>query len=240
MYYATAGTTNYITMSFKQGTGKWFLSAPMFYNKYTGFGNIVRAPIPRYTSTKERGQYSVNNTTNIYTIPVAGWLAGCVVLPDRSVSNGHLDYAGAGQYSFGGVMGWQAGTYRIRMIMSTTYDHLAIQMDNGGTSFAFLDFPSDWDDFEPFGFVVTWGIISGTEYASLYVNGEKVDSVYGTTDWFPEVSAPATFYIGKDGASGAAADAWVSRIMLGRKPMHRSEARMLSSKMLTLTRGGKA
>lgn len=237
LYIAGSGSTIYITMKFKLGTGRWFLSSPMFYNQFSTFENITRAPIPRYSSTTERGQYGLNTTNTDFAIPRSGWMAGSFVLPDRSVSNGHSDYAGASNYGFAGLMSWQSGTYRIRMIMSDSQDHIAVQLDNGGTSFAFLDFTSDWSDFEGFGFVVTWGYTNGSEYANLYVNGVKQDSVFGTSDWFPQNLSSSDIYIGSNGSGGAAADCWISRLIIGRNPMDRSTAKVLSYRMKELVRG---
>ena len=239
LYHVAAGSTIYITLKFKLGTGRWLLSSPMFYNQYSTFENIVRPPIPRYSATTERGQYNVYTTNTDFSIPRAGWMAGTFVLPDRSVDNGHLDYSGAGNYGFCGLMSWQSGTYRIRMIMSDSQEHVVIQLDNGGSSFAFLDFTDTWDDFEPFSFVVTWGYSNGTNYAELYVNGVKEDSVSGAADWFPQNSAASDIYIGSDGLTGAAADCWISKIAIGVDPMNRSVAKDLSFELMSQVRGGR-
>jgi len=235
-----ATTTNYVTMSFAQGTGRWLVSSPMMYNQYSTFTNITRAPVPRLTTSTSRGQYQVYTTNAEFSIPVSGWIAGSLVLPDRSVSNGHVDYSGAAGYGFGGIFSWISGTYRIRMFMSSTSDRPVIQLDNGGTSFAYLAFPVDWEDFASFGFVVNWGLENGTEYANLYVNGVKEDSESGTLDWYPQTLASSVVYLGTNGvASSAAADCWVSHLAMGRQPLNRAQARMLSSAMYNFVRGGR-
>ena len=239
MYLCPSGANPiYITMSFKKDTGRWLLTAPMFYSKWSSMENIVRAPIPRInTYVYERGQYQVYTGSDL-AIPVSGWLGMSLVLPDRSISNGHLDYSGAGQNSFAGLFSWESGTYRLRVIMSTTSDHLGVQLDNGGTSFSYLDLGDDWVDFEQIGLVATWGILNGTEYANLYVNGKKYDSTYGTSDWYPSNLAASQIFIGADGDGGGAADCWVSRVMIGRQPLNRAKARMLSGHLKSLARGG--
>jgi hypothetical protein len=161
-----------------------------------------------------------------------------IVLPDRSVNNGHLDYAGGSTYGFQGLMSWVSSTYRIRVIMSSTTYHLVVQMDNGGTSFAYLDFSSNWDDFERIGMCACWNVSYGTQYANLYVNGQKLDSVSAPADFYPQNLASSTVYIGTDGSSGAAADCWIPRLALGRKPIHRSYARLLSMQMRDYARCG--
>ena len=236
--YTIAGgspTTNYMTMKFKSGSGRWLLAAPMWYNGYSSFGNIVRSPIPvDSSSVRERGAYQIVTTNTDFAIPVSGWMAGCIVLPDRGVASGHLDYSGSGDYSFGPMMEWQSGTYRIRMFMSNTNDYVAIQMDNADVSFAYLEFDDDWNDFQPWGYCVTWGYSLGKNYAYLYVDGESKDSVYDVGDWYPNNLSTADIYIGAVGTSGA--DCWLPKMIFGRQPMHRVQARILSSKMGLIAR----
>ena len=238
-----AGTgTQYLSLSFKSGTGRWYISAPMFFNAYSTFENIVHAPIPCYTGPTHysRGQWNCRTTINEFSLGPTGWLAMSIVMPDRSISNGHLDYAGAANYTYACLFTWMSFTYRIRVIMSDSSDHLAVQLDNDGTSFAFLDFGDDWNDFEKIGMVVTWGISNGINFASLYVNGKKLDSVVGASDWFPQDLGASIPYIGSEGDSdpSPAADCWIPRLALGKSPMHRSQARVLSLKMRDFARTG--
>jgi hypothetical protein len=235
----TGGSPIYVTMKFKVGTGRWLLAAPSFYSQWSTMENIVRAPMPKFDATYyNRGQYQVLTTNEEFAIPVSGWLAQSIILPDRSISNGHLDYSGAAAQSFAGMFSWLSGTYRIRTIMSSSSYHLGVQLDNGGTSFAYLDLGDDWVDFEKIGLVVTWGISNGSEFANLYVNGKKYDAVFGPSDWFPNNLAASTIYIGADGDGGAAADCWINKVALGRKPLHRSKARELSLYMRNSIRTG--
>ena len=238
-----AGTgTQYLSLSFKSGTGRWYISAPMFYNIYSTFGNIVRAPIPCYAGPTHysRGKWNCKTTTNEFSLGISGWLAMSIVIPDRSVSNGHLNYVGVANYAYACLFTWASFLYRIRVIMSNSNNHLAVQFDNEGTSFVFLDFGDDWVDFEKIGMVVTWGISNGTNYASLYINGKKIDSVTGAADWFIEDLGSSFIYIGSEGdaESSAAADCWIPRLAVGKQPMHRSQARVLSLKMRDFARCG--
>jgi hypothetical protein len=236
-----AGTgTQYLSLKFKAGTGRWYIAAPMFYNAYSTFENIVHGPIPCYTgpTSYARGQWNCYTKTSEFAISPAGWLAMSMVLPDRSISNGHLTYAGDAEYGFSGMFSWISSTYRIRMIMSDSLNHPVIQLDDGGVSFAYLDFGENWQDFEKIGLVVTWGTSNGSNYASLYINGKKIDSVVDAINWFPQNLAASTIYIGSDGLDGAAADCWIPRLAIGRRPMHRSTARVLSLKMRDFARTG--
>jgi hypothetical protein len=232
-------TTIYITMSFKAGTGRWYISSPFFYNKFTTFENIVRAPIPYTTTAYQRGQWSVNSSSDVLRIGPAGWLGMSIVMPDRSKSNGHLDYAGAENYTAAGLLSWISGTYRLRVMMSDTYDRLIVQMDNDSTSFAYLDLGDDWQDWERIGLCVCWGISNGAQYANLYVNGKKLDSVSSPADWYPQTLGTASLYIGIDQTnSSAAADCWIPRVALGKQSLHRSLARKVSLIMRDLARAG--
>ena len=228
----SGGNPIYITLKFKQNTGRWLVAAPMFYSIWSTMENIVRAPIPMVNGfVYERGQYQVFTTEGNLSIPKAGWLAMSMVLPDRSVSNGHLNYEGVSDYDFAAMFYWQNFPYRIRVIMSDTNDRLGVQLDNNGTSFSFLDLFDDWDDFQEIGLCATWGYSNGSEYASLYVNGNKLDSTFSTSDWFPDNLSPSQIYIGVNGNNSSAADCWISRVALGRQPLHRSKAREVSSLM---------
>jgi len=242
MLTVPAGTgTRYLSLSFKSGTGRWYISAPTLYTVFSTFENIVRGPIPCYTgpTSYQRGQWNCYNAnSNDFSLGPTGWIAMSIILPDRSVSNGHLNYAGVGDYGFCGLSTWTSSTYRIRITMSDTNNHLAVNFSNGVPTFAVLDFGDDWVDFEKIGMVVTWGISNGDSYVNLYVNGKKLDSVINAADWFPQTLPASAVYIGSDGAGGSAADCWIPRFAMGRKPMHRSHARILSLKMRDFARTG--
>jgi len=236
-------TTNYITMSFAQNTGRWYLAAPNWYNTYSTFENIVRSPVPRIDSNYySRGQHSVYTTNLDFAIPVSGWLAMSMILPDKSVSQGHQHYDGTSEYNFAGIYSWASGYYTLRAYMSSTHNEVRfiLDYDDGVTSdivFA-LGIGNNWNEFEAVGIVLTWGISIGSEFAYLYVNGEKEASVFGRAYWMSQNLSPSAIYIGSDGSGGSAADLWIPRFAIGRSPLHRTQARILSAKMRQYTRTG--
>lgn len=237
-------TTNYITMSFTKDTGRWYLTAPNWYNTYSTFENIVRSPIPRIdTNYYNRGQYSVYNTNLDFAIPVSGWIAVCMIMPDRSVSEGHQNYSGVGDYGFGGIFNWTSGDNTIRAYMSDSLDrhNFVIEWDNGITSGTIsslsLPYPK-WNDFESISFALTWGISNGSNYTYMYMNGSKAHSTYSVSPWISSDNPSSSLYIGSDGPGGAAADIWIPRFAMGRSPLHRAQARILSLKMRQYTRTG--
>jgi len=235
---AAGSGTIYISIKFKQGTGRWYVACPTWYSAFSTFENITRGPIPGGLSYR-RGQYGVYTTNSEFKLSPSGWLGMSISLPDRSDANGHLDYAGASGYGFMGLMSWQSGNFRIRTIMSSSLNHLAVQMDESTVSFAYLDFGDDWDDFEQIGMVVTWGISGGQNYAYLYVNGRKVDAEASVANWYPQTLADASVYIGTNGSGGSAADCWISKLALGKQPLDRNFARTLSTYFKETAKGGR-
>jgi hypothetical protein len=228
-------TAGYSSIMFKANTGIWHTACPTFTNKYAEFEYITRFG---KATTGTRGKWDVHTTNAELKLKSCGWLAMSVVLPDRSVSNGHLDYAGAANYKLLGMFNLDCGTYRLRVSMSDTYDHLVVNMGTtSAVNFAYLDGLSDWDDFAAMGIVVCWEINNGNKYATLYINGEKLDSVYNPVDWYPDDLTTGTAYIGILGADSTPAEAWISRVAYGTNPLHRSYARTLSYEMKKLCRG---
>ena len=236
--YSPASVSSiYIAINFKAQTGKWYLVAPFWYNVYSTFEHITRAPTLPLNS---RSQYGINTENDEIKLGRVGWLGVSFVLPDRSVSNGHQDVDGSGNYRFTGLVSLSSGNFRIRIYMSSSRDHLVLQMDESGSSFAFLDFPDDWDDFEKMGAVLTWGFSSGQNHAYLYVNGRKLDSKANATNWYPETLSESTFYIGTNGyGGGGAADCWISKVAYGKRPLDRNFARTLSIYFRDIAKGGR-
>lgn len=238
-------TTNYITMSFAQDTGRWYLAAPNWYNTYSTFENIVRSPVPRIDANYySRGQYSVYTTNLDFAIPTSGWLAMSIILPDKSVSQGHQHYDGTSEYNFAGVYSWASGDVTLRAYMSSTYNEIrfVLDYDDGITSDIIfsLGIGTDWDEFEALGVVLSWGISNGSEFGYLYVNGQKTASVFNPALWISQDLSSSAIYIGSDGSGGSAADLWIPRFAIGRSPLHRTQARILSAKMRQYTRTGSA
>lgn len=234
-------TPVYITLKITTNTGRWFLACPLFYNKWLTSENITRAPIPVTTgpTVYRRGLWYMTSTNAEVTLKPTGWLAMSVVLPDPSVSNGHLDYAGVGNYKIAYLLHLDCGLYRLRVTMSDTYDRLAVSMGTtAGVNFAFLDCPSDWQGYAAMGIVATWEINNGSKYAYLYVNGVKQDSVVDPADWYPQGLTPSTLWVGTvPGGGNSAADCYISTIAMGRKPLQRKDARVLSVHMRDIARG---
>jgi len=241
MMIAPLATPVYITLKITKHTGRWFLACPMFYTKWGTSENITRAPIPVDTgpTTYSRGFWLLNSTNSEVTIKPTGWLAMSVVLPEPSVSNGHLNYAGVGTYKTAYLLNLDCDLYRLRVSMSETYDRLIVSMGTtAGVNFAFLDCTSSWTGYAAMGIVATWEINNGTLYATLYVNGTKLDSVINPVDWYPLALAPATLWIGSNtGGSSSSADCYISKIAMGRKSIERKNARVLSSHMKNIARG---
>lgn len=181
----------------------------------------------------------MTSTNAEVTLKPTGWLAMSVVLPDPSVSNGHLDYAGVGNYKIAYLLHLDCGTYRLRVTMSDTYDHLVVSMGTtAGVNFAFLDCPSNWEGYAAMGIVATWEINDDNRYATLYVNGVKRDSVANPLDWFPNSLSPSTLWVGTvPGGGNSSADCYISKIAMGRHHLHRKDARVLSAHMRDIARG---
>lgn len=239
-------TTNYITMSFAQNTGRWYLAAPNWYNTYSTFENIVRSPIPRIDSNYySRGQHTVYNTNLDFAIPKSGWLAMSMILPDRGITQGHQHYDGTSEYNFAGVYSWSSIPITLRAYMSSSYNRITFVLDYndyaGTTDTLFvLNIGDDWNEFEAVGIVLTWGISNGYTWAYLYRNGEKQGGSFKHLLWIDDDLSPSSIYIGSDGSPGSAADLWIPRFAIGRSPLHRGQARILSAKMRQYTRTGNA
>lgn len=227
--------SGYVSMKFKKSSGVWHTACPTFTNKYSEFEYITRFG---KATTGARGKWDVHTTNSELKLKSCGWLAMSIVLPDRSVSNGHLDYSGAANYKLLGMFNLDCGTYRLRVSMSDTYDRLVVNMGTtSGVNFAFLDGPTDWNDFAAIGIVACWEINNGNMNATLYINGEKLDSVFNPSDWYPDDLTTGTAYIGIFGADGTPAESWISRVAYGTTQIHRSYARTLSNEMRKLCRG---
>ncbi len=215
--------------------GEWEIACLSLHNIYVEHERIPRIAL---RGNSNRGKWDVHTTNAELKLKSVGWLAMSIVLPDRSVSNGHTDFAGAGNYDPAGMFNLDCGTYRLRVAMSETYDRLIVSMSTtAAVNFAYLDCPSDWNDFAAMGIVVCWEINKGNKYVALYVNGEKLDSVYNPADWYPDNLVTGTAYIGSTAANGSPAEAWISRVAYGTSHMHRSYARTLSHEMQKLCRG---
>jgi hypothetical protein len=232
---ANASTTGYGSIKIIAGNGEWDIACASFHNIYVEHERIPRIAL---RGNSDRGKWDVHTTNAELKLRSEGWIAMSVVLPDRSVSNGHTDFDGASNYDFGGMFNLDCGTYRLRVSMSDTYDRLVVTMGTtAGVNFAYLDGLVDWDDFSAMGIVAAWEISNGNTYATLYINGQKLDSVANPADWFPDDLAAGTAYIGVSASDGAPAEAWISRVAYGTGHMHRSHARSLSKEMQKLCRG---
>jgi hypothetical protein len=244
MLEAPMVTPVYLSLNITAGTGRWFVACPMFYYQWSTFENIPRAPIPIDSgpTTYSRGLWYLKSTNAEISIKPSGWLAMSVVLPDPSVSRGHLDYAGAGSYKVAYLLNVDSEFQRIRVSMSESNDRLVVILcETTPTYYAYLDCASDWDGFAAMGIVVCWEINNGSRYASLYVNGRKLDSVANpATGWFPQGIAPAQLCIGTDSTTGegvTAADCYISKVAMGKNVLQRKDARVLSSYMKKIARG---
>jgi hypothetical protein len=232
---ANASTSGYASISVKADNGKWEIAFPGFFNQYTGSERITRAGWPR---SDTRYQYAVKTSVAEMCLRPSGWLAMSVVLPDRSVSNGHTDNAGASNYRFLGLLNLDCDTWRLRVSMSDTYDHLTVSLGTtAGTNFAFLDGPTAWNDFAPIGLVAAWEETNTSNYANLWINGERLDSVVDPAAWFPQTPTAGTMYIGISDADGSPAECMISRVAYGTNRINRSTARALSARMRDLARG---
>jgi hypothetical protein len=195
----------------------------------------------RFAPTKSAGKWDVHTTNAEVVLRPTGWVAMSLVLPDRSthVTDPHTDYTGSPDYKFLGMLNLDCGLYRLRIFMSATYALMAVSLGTtAGVNFAYLNGPPDWNDFHALGIVATWEQNNGHNYATLFVNGQKLDSVADPAAWFPSNLAAGTMYIGISGADGTPAEAWIPRVAYGTNHMHRSYARALSYKMAQLARGG--
>lgn len=231
---SNASTTGYASISVAANNGIWEMAFPGFFNQYTGSERITRAGFGMTT----RLNYAVKTSVAEMCLRPSGWLAMSVVLPDRSVSNGHTDNTGAANYRFLGLLNLDCDTWRLRVSMSDTYDRLIVSLGTtAGTNFAFLDGPSDWGDFAAMGIVATWEETNTSKVANLWVNGEKLDVVSDPADWFPQTPTASTMYIGISEASGSAAECMISRVAYGTNRINRSTARALSARMRDLARG---
>ena len=235
---ATGATTGYLSFKGKKSTGTWQFVCPMGFSILSEMEYITRM---RFAPTKSAGKWDVHTTNAEVVLRPTGWVAMSLVLPDRSihVTDPHTNYAGSPDYKFLGMLNLDCGLYRLRIFMSVTYALMAVSLGTtAGVNFAYLNGPPDWNDFHALGIVATWEQNNGHNYATLFVNGQKLDSVADPAAWFPSNLAAGTMYIGISGADGTPAEAWIPRVAYGTNHMHRSYARALSYKMAQLARGG--
>jgi hypothetical protein len=230
-------TTGYMSIMAKADTGVWEIALPLFFTSGSTPERITRAGLP--SSSDARLKYALKTTSAELCLRPTGWMAMSLVLPDRSVSNGHTDNAGAANYRFLGMLNLDCATWRLRVSMSDTYDQVVVNLgDTSGTNFAFLNGPVDWDDFAALGIVVTWFTSNQSKFVTMYINGVKMDSVQDPATWYPDTVAPGTLYVGISENDGVIAETFISRVAYGMNRMHRSTARALSSHMARLARGG--
>ena len=235
---APGSTAGYFSIKGIKSTGTWELAGLIYHNIYTEFEYI---PHLRGHSGDATGKWDVHTTNAEVVLRPTGWVAMSLVLPDRSihVTDPHTNYAGSPDYKFLGMLNLDCGLYRLRIFMSATYALMAVSLGTtAGVNFAYLNGPPDWNDFHALGIVATWEQNNGHNYATLFVNGQKLDSVADPAAWFPSNLAAGTMYIGISGADGTPAEAWIPRVAYGTNHMHRSYARALSYKMAQLARGG--
>jgi hypothetical protein len=232
---ANASTAGYGSIAVKADSGKWEFAFPGFWNQYTGSERITRAGF----GADVRLEYAVRTTVAEICLRPSGWLAMSVVLPDRSTDHGHTDNAGNANYKFLGMLNLDCDTWRLRVSMSDTYDRVVVNLgDTSGTNFAFLDGPSSWDDFEPLGIVATWEEVNKNTQATLWVNGERLDSSFNPATWYPQTPTPGTLIIGNSATDGTPGECMISRVAYGTNRLNRSTARALSARMRDLARGG--
>ena len=242
---AAGAATGYLSFKGIKSTGVWQFAYPMGYLYLGGVEYITRfCP----SSTKSTGKWEVRTTNAEMVLRPTGWLAVSLVLPDRSVgiTDPYTNHAGTAGYGTGGMLILVCGLYRLRMFMSDTYDQVVVSLGTSpivsppspAVDFAYLNGPQYWNEFQALGIVVTWEQNNGHNYATLFVNGQKLDSVADPADWFPANLAAGTLYIGSGGGDGMMANAWIPRVAYGTNHMHRSYARVLSYKMAQLARGG--
>lgn len=230
-------TTGYVSIKAAADTAIWEIALPLFFTSGSTPERIVRAGLPNSSDT--RYKYALKTVSSELKLNSTGWMAMSLVLPDRSVGNGHTDNLGAANYRFLGMLNLDCDTWRLRVSMSDTYDRVVVTLgDTSGTNFAYLDGPADWDDFAGLGIVVTWFTSNGSTFASMYVNGVLMDSVQDPVTWYPITVATGTLYVGISASDGVIAESLISRVAYGTNRMHRSTARVLSSHMSRLARGG--
>ena len=230
-------TTGYMSIAATANTGIWEIALPLFFTSGSTPERITRAGLPNTAYAREK--YALKTTSAELCLKPTGWMAMSLVLPDRSVSNGHTDNAGNANYRFLGMLNLDCGTWRLRVSMSDTYDQVVVNLgDTSGTNFAFLNSMDDWDDFTALGIVVTWFTSEGSEYAAMYINGKLMDSVVNPINWYPVTVAPGTLYVGISESNGVVAESFISRVAYGTNRLHRSTARVLSSHMGRIARGG--
>jgi hypothetical protein len=229
--------TIYASISVPQDTGRWFVAAPSWYSIWSIMENVVRPPAS--PSAQSRGGWYIETTNSEIIMKPQGWIAGSIVLPDRSTSWGHKDLSGASNYRFLGMFNLDCTEgYRLRVSMSDSNDHLTVHLGTIlSATIAYLDFQDDWNDFAGFGFVACWEVVNGSQYTTLYVNGEKLDAGTVTPgDWYAANLTPDVARIGISASSGTFGECWLSHFAMGRR-IHRAYARALSKRMYELARG---
>ena len=212
----------------------------MFFTSTTSIQRVSRVGLG-VASGDKRWEYAVRTTEAEMCLSPSGWLAMSIVLPDRSVSNGHVDNAAAADYGFSGLLNLDCDTWRLRVSMSDTNDHLVVTLgDTSGVNFAYLDCSDDWNDFDALGIVAIWYTSNGHKYASLWCNGYVMDSIADPATWYPESGPPGTMYIGISDETGLNADCFISHVAYGMDRMSRSTAQVLSRHMGKMARGKNA
>jgi hypothetical protein len=233
---ASGTATGYLSIKATADTDIWEIALPLWFTSTSSIERVTRLGLSAVTGA--RYKYAVRTGYYDITLRTSGWLAMSIVLPDRSVSNGHTNNLGAADYKFLGMLNLDCGTWRLRASMSDTYDQVVINLgDTSGTNFAFLNGLADWNDFEALGIVATWFKSNGSTYAVLYVNGQELDSIEDPATWYPEACSAGIMYIGISDSDGTVADTFISRVAYGSDRMHRSTARVLSLHMKNLARG---
>lgn len=232
---AAGGTTGYLSIKANADTAVWEIALPLWFTSTASIERITRSGFSAVSGA--RYKYAVRTPADL-VLRSNGWLAMSIVLPDRSVSNGHTDNLENANYRFMGLFDLSASTWRLRASMSDTYDRVVVTLgDTSGTNFAFLDGPSDWDDFAGLGIVATWFTSNESTFAALYVNGVQMDSIQDPLTWYPQIGPVGKIIIGNSAEDGTSAETFISRVAFGNNRLHRSTARMLSNHMYRLARG---
>ena len=232
-----ASTTGYLSVSAKADTGVWEIAFPQFFGNYTTMERVVRAGLCNTSTAREK--YGVKTTTGEVCLAQTGWVAMSLVLPDRSIDNGHLDILGNSNYKSLGMLNLDCDTWRLRIAMSDAYEQVVVSLgDTSAVNFAFLNGLADWNDFQAMGLVAVWYHGNQHRYCSLFVNGMLCDSIADPAVWFPEITTPGIMHIGLNGEDGTMAESFISHVAYGMSRMHRSTARVLSRHMMRMARGG--
>jgi hypothetical protein len=233
---AAGSTAGYLSIKATADTDVWEIALPLWFTSTSSLERVTRSGLSAASGTRYHYGVRTVSPDNNVALKTSGWLAMSIVLPDRSVGNGHTDNLGNANYKFLGMFNLDCDTWRLRASMSDTYDQVVINLgDTSGTNFAFLNGPVDWNDFEALGIVATWFKSNESTFAVLYVNGVKLDSVQDPATWYPQDCAAGGLMT--IGTTGTIAETFISRVAYGDTRMHRSTAKMLSLHMKKLARG---